>query len=188
MRSVFSEVMFDQKISGEVPEHRDFIYQQAQTVLWKTSLACKFTVLRSDKTYDDVFHHIITRGPHEGRAPRFCLGRECARSIGTAKCLRSASTIRLNSRWTPVSYVGIALDEPKRLARLDKENEGQPSCKVWHDGSGCLAGSVREIRYALSLIYATLPNETAAGSARTQSTSELLPHGHTVTLTMFDRS
>ena len=78
---IYSEVMFDQEISGEVPEHRDFIHQKLKRFV-ENELGCKFTVLRSDKTYDDVFHHIITR-----------------------------------------SYVGIALDEPKRLARLNKEKD-----------------------------------------------------------------
>ena len=60
---IYSEVMFDQEISGEVPEHRDFIHQKLKRFV-ENELGCKFTVLRSDKTYDDVFHHIITRGPY----------------------------------------------------------------------------------------------------------------------------
>lgn len=51
---IYSEVMFDQEISGEVPEHRDFIHQKLKPFV-ENELGCKFTVLRSDKTYDDGF-------------------------------------------------------------------------------------------------------------------------------------
>lgn len=63
--AVFSEVMFDQDTSGEVPEHRDFIYDRLKPFCEK-KLGIKFTILHADKTYDDVFHHVITRGPHKG--------------------------------------------------------------------------------------------------------------------------
>ena len=78
------------------------------------------------------------------------------------------------------SYVGIALDEPKRLARLNKGEGHQPSCKVWHDGSGCLA-AVREIRYALAPVI-NIPNATVVGSARTHRLLSF-PTWSTVTLT-----
>ena len=55
---IYSEVMFDQEISGEVPEHRDFIHQKLKRFV-ENELGCKFTVLRSDKTYDDVFLSLI---------------------------------------------------------------------------------------------------------------------------------
>ena len=74
---IYSEVMFDQKISGEVPEHRDFIHQKLKPFV-ENELGCKFTVLRSDKTYDDVFHHIITRGPYEGLLRGFVWPGKCA--------------------------------------------------------------------------------------------------------------
>lgn len=45
---IYSEVMFDQEISGEVPEHRDFIHQKLKRFV-ENELGCKFTVLRSDK-------------------------------------------------------------------------------------------------------------------------------------------
>lgn len=74
---IYSEVMFDQEISGEVPEHRDFIHQKLKPFV-ENELGCKFTVLRSDKTYDDVFHHIITRGPYEGLIRGFVWPGKCA--------------------------------------------------------------------------------------------------------------
>ena len=42
--AVFSEVMFDQDTSGEVPEHRDFIYDRLKPFCEK-ELGIKFTIL-----------------------------------------------------------------------------------------------------------------------------------------------
>lgn len=145
---IYSEVMFDQEISGEVPEHRDYIHQKLKPFV-ENELGCKFTVLRSDKTYDDVFHHIITRGPYEGLLRGFVWPGKCAvnRDCKMPPLRKYHKAQPDDTR----SYVGIALDEPKRLARLNKEKGHMPSCKVWHDGSGCLA-AVREIRDALALL------------------------------------
>ena len=68
--AVFSEVMFDKDTSGEVPEHRDFIYDRLKPFCEK-ELGIKFTILHADKNYDDVFHHVITRGPHKGEVRGF---------------------------------------------------------------------------------------------------------------------
>ena len=89
--AVFSEVMFDQNTSGEVPEHRDFIYDRLKPFCEK-ELGIKFTILHADKTYDEVFHHVITRGPHKGKFA-VSRGQGCARSIGTAKSRPFASTM-----------------------------------------------------------------------------------------------
>ena len=62
--AVYCEVMFDKEISGEVPEHRDFIYTTAIPALERRGV--KVTVLRSEKTYVDLFTGKITRGPKKG--------------------------------------------------------------------------------------------------------------------------
>ena len=51
--------MFDKTISGEVPEHRDFIYTKGIPALEKMGI--KVTILRSEKNYVD---------PFTGRVPR----------------------------------------------------------------------------------------------------------------------
>lgn len=113
---VFSEIMFDRNVSGEVPEHRDFIYNTLKPFCEK-ELGIKFTILHAEKTYEDVFHHIITRGPHQGLRrgfvwPGFCaVNRDC-------KCPPIHKYNKILSPDT-ISYVGIAADEPVRLARLD---------------------------------------------------------------------
>ena len=62
--AVYCEVMFDRHISGEVPEHRDFIYTKGIPALER--MGVKVTVLRSEKTYVDLFTGRITRGPKKG--------------------------------------------------------------------------------------------------------------------------
>ena len=114
--AVFSEVMFDKDTSGEVPEHRDFIYDWLKPFCEK-ELGIKFTILHADKTYDEVFHHVITRGPHKGEVRGFAWAGMCA----VNRDCKIPPVRKYNAALSPdtVSYVGIAQDEPKRLARLD---------------------------------------------------------------------
>ena len=44
---IYCEVMFDDEISGEVPEHRQFIYEVAKPLF--ESWGIKVTILRSEK-------------------------------------------------------------------------------------------------------------------------------------------
>ena len=112
---VFAEVMFDPNTTGEVPEHRDFIYDKLKPFCEK-ELGVKFTILHGGKTYDDIVHHIIVRGPHQGAKRGFAWAGMCAVN---RECKTNPMT-RYNKTLSPdtVSYVGIATDEPKRLARL----------------------------------------------------------------------
>ena len=102
--AVFSEVMFDQDTSGEVPEHRDFIYDRLKPFCEK-ELGIKFTILHADKTYDDVFHHIITRGPHKGEVRGFAWAGMCA----VNRDCKIPPVHKYNAALSPdtVSYVGI---------------------------------------------------------------------------------
>lgn len=116
VEAIFCEVMFDPHTSGEVPEHRDFIYDVLKPFCEK-EIGIKFTILRAGKTYEDVFHHIIVRGPHKGMKrgfvwPGMCVvNRDCKiPPIDQYKKSLSPNT---------VTYVGIAADEPARLSRLD---------------------------------------------------------------------
>lgn len=117
---VFSEVMFDSKTSGEVPEHRNFIYDKLKPFC-ENELGVKFTVLRAEKNYDDVFHHIIVRGPHMGEKRGFVWGGMCAvnRDCKIPPIRKYNASLSSDS----ISYVGIATDEPDRLARLDKTKQ-----------------------------------------------------------------
>ena len=73
---IYCEVMFDQGISGEIPEHRDFIYRIAIPRLEKWGI--RVTVLRDPSTYVDNVAHLIRRGPKRGMIRGFPLCGRCA--------------------------------------------------------------------------------------------------------------
>lgn len=112
--AVYCEVMFDKEISGEVPEHRDFIYTTAIPALERRGV--KVTVLRSEKTYVDLFTGKITRGPKKGLLRSFPICGRCAvqRDCKLKPILRYQKTLPPDT----VQYIGIAKDEQERLLRL----------------------------------------------------------------------
>lgn len=73
--AVYCEVMFDKRTSGEVPEHRAFIYETALPRLERLGIPVR--VLRSDKTYLDLFAGTVTRGPKKGLRRGFPLCGHC---------------------------------------------------------------------------------------------------------------
>ena len=111
---VYCEVMFDRDTSGEVPEHRDFIYETAIPAFEK--LGVKIKVLRAEKTYVDLFTGKITRGPKKGLLRSFPICGRCAiqRDCKLKPILRYQKSLPPDT----VQYIGIAKDEPERLARL----------------------------------------------------------------------
>lgn len=116
---VYCEVMFDRETSGEIPEHREFIYSQVKPFV-ENELNVPFTVLRSKKTYLDVFSHVVCRGDHAGRVRGFAIPGMCAIN-------RDCKIPPIREYWKAkgadvTQYVGIAADEPERLARLQGTN------------------------------------------------------------------
>lgn len=113
---IYCEVMFDKETSGEVPEHRDFIYKTAIPKL--ETWGYKVTVIHGPITYIDHFNHLLIRGRSEGMKRGFLCFVGC--SIN-----RDCKTRPIQRWWKEqkgkniVQYIGIAIDEPKRLARLD---------------------------------------------------------------------
>ena len=115
--AVYCEVMFDKRTSCEVPEHRAFIYETAIPRL--EQLGVPVRVLRSDKTYLDLFAGTVTRGPKKGLRRGFPL---CGHCYVQRDC-KLRPIRRYNRTLTPdtVQYVGIAYDEQKRLSRLKNQ-------------------------------------------------------------------
>ena len=113
--AVYCEVMFDKRTSGEVPEHRDFIYHTAIPKL--EGMGVKVRVLRTEKTYVDLFAGTVTRGPKKGMMLRaFPI---CGKCYVQRDC--KIKPICLYQKSLPadtVQYIGIAYDEQKRLSRL----------------------------------------------------------------------
>lgn len=117
---IYSEVMFTDEISGEFPEHRDFIYNVAIPKL-KDLYGLDTIVLRSPQTMWDDFHTIRVRGSTVGLLrgfpiPGLCnINRDC--KIPPIKKYMAALDEEV------IQYVGIAADEPKRLKRLEGTNK-----------------------------------------------------------------
>ena len=161
---MYCEVMFTDDISGEFPEHRDFIYNIAIPKL-KSSFGLKTVVLRSKQTMWNDFHtpRVLRGFP----IPGLCtINRDC--KLAPIKRYLKEQTEEF------IQYIGIAADEPKRLARLDgnkisllakygiKEKEAYDICKAagllspiyeFTNRNGCFFcpnASVNELRHLYS--------------------------------------
>ena len=112
--AVYCEVMFDQDISGEVPEHREFVYGKAIPAL--EDMGVPVRVLRSEKTYVSLFTGQITRGPKKGMLRSFPICGRCA--IQRDCKLKPIHAYQKSLPPDTVQYIGIAQDEQERLPRL----------------------------------------------------------------------
>ena len=119
--AVYCEVMFDQEISGEVPEHRDFMYHTV--IPWLKDKGVSVSVVRGGKSYLDSFYHVIQKPRTNGSrakgkyrafpiAGRCTINRDC-------KTGPMSKFFTANGLQDAVQYIGIAADEQKRLERLD---------------------------------------------------------------------
>ena len=112
---VYSEVMFDKDTSGELPEHRDFVYNRLKPFV-ENVLNVPFIILHSITTYVDFFTHTITRGENTGKIRGYPIPGMCGIN-------RDCKIPPISQNWKmqggdTIQYVGIASDEPLRLARL----------------------------------------------------------------------
>ena len=107
--------MFDDHISGEIPEHRKFIHDVAIPKL--DGWGIRTVVLRSKNTYVSSFKREIKAGKNAGKirawplCGKCCIQRDC--KIPPIKKYKKS----LGS--DAVQYIGIANDEQERLLRLD---------------------------------------------------------------------
>lgn len=107
--------MFDRDISGEVPEHQEFIYEKAIPYFEQHGIKTK--VLRADWTYLDHFFFEITRGSRKGKIRGFPLCGVCSicRDCKLPPIKKYISELPEDT----TQYIGIASDEQERLLRLD---------------------------------------------------------------------
>ena len=125
---VFCEVMYDLKnnISGENPEHIKFIKEEAKPLF--ESWGYKVEILRANQDYLDFFHHIIKHPrkhmDHKGKKFGFPV-------YGMCGVKRSLKLKPINDYYKNVQdvvhYVGICIDEKKRLEDLGMVEEKQKS-------------------------------------------------------------
>ena len=111
---VYCEVMFDQNISGELPEHAEFIHNVA--IPWFENRGVKVVHLKSDKTFLDVFWHKIKSGKNAGKiqgfpSPGFCKVQDRCKAPPLDRFYRNHKGA--------TQYIGFAKDEDERLLKLN---------------------------------------------------------------------
>ena len=120
--AVYCEVMFDENISGEVPEHRDFMY--SKVIPWLEGNGVPVSVVRGGKSYLDIFFQTIHRSKvaeRNGKLRGFAHGKHCY--------VNSMCKVGPMERFFKelgddvVLYNGIASDEPIRLERMNGTNK-----------------------------------------------------------------
>ena len=122
-RVIFAEVMFDHEkgISGEIPEHIDWIYNVAIPKL--AEMGVKVDVVRAKKDYVSLCRQVLKSGKNQGK----CYGIQNSRPCYANSDLKIAPIRKylnkLKKEYDVVQYVGIAIDEPKRLERLRGTNK-----------------------------------------------------------------
>lgn len=122
-RVVFSEVMFDHKkgISGEIPEHIDWIYNVAIPKL--ENMGIKVDVVKSKDDYVSLCSKVLTKGNNAGKMYGIQNSFPCyANSELKVRPIKKYYN-QFKDDYDIVQYVGIAINEPKRLARLINTNK-----------------------------------------------------------------
>lgn len=115
---IFSEVMFDNSrgISGENPEHIAFVRASIPSI---ERMGYKVILLRSTRDYLYHFNHIVgstARADRIGKKAGWVIGGRC-RVNSELKIAPIKRFLRENREYQQI--IGIAADEPKRLARLE---------------------------------------------------------------------
>lgn len=113
---IFSEVMFDENISGELPDHIDFIKNTLKPKCEEWGY--KFTIVRASKTYMDCFNHVILKSKDPNRIGKKLGFPIQGRCVINRDCKVRHMLSYIKSLGENIQYVGIAADEPKRLDRL----------------------------------------------------------------------
>lgn len=116
---IFSEVMFDKNTSGELPEHIDFIRNKCIPLFESWGYETK--ILHADLTYMDIFKREPKRGKRlgSGMITGFPMAGRC--QINRSVKVLPITCFLKNYKEEFMQYIGIATDEPERLARLDKD-------------------------------------------------------------------
>ena len=116
---IFSEVMFDGQISGELPEHIAFIREKCKPLF--ESWGYKVEILRAEKNYMDCFNHVIEKPrknqENKGKRKGFVMSGHCDVQRD-CKLKPIADYFKGKDVENITQYVGIAIDEQKRLKRL----------------------------------------------------------------------
>jgi len=115
---IFSEVMFDENISGELPEHMDFIYR---AILIFEDWGYEVKILHAKSNYMDLFMRMPSKGKRVGTGMRtgFPMSGKC--QINRDVKIKPIKKFLSEVKEEIMQYVGIAIDEPSRLERVFRE-------------------------------------------------------------------
>lgn len=119
---VFAEVMFDfaHGISGENPQHIDFIKNKAKPLF--ETWGYQVDIVHSDRDFLSVFNRVIEcpkkHPEHKGLKYGFPPNGLC--SVKRDCKIRAIKSYYKTIEDECIQYVGIAIDEPKRLASLHR--------------------------------------------------------------------
>lgn len=115
---IFSEVMFDKDISGELPEQVEFIREKAIPTF--ESWGFSVEILHAKETYLDLFYKVNQGKKHPERKGKYYGFPMAGKCIINDRCKMNPIRQYMKSiQGDYTEYVGIAIDEPKRLARLN---------------------------------------------------------------------
>ena len=164
---IFSEVMFDENISGELPEHIDFIKNKCIPLFESWGYEAK--ILHSDKTYMDCFNQVVKKPRrhmcNKGRKKGFPMPGHC-------NVNRDCKSKQIKDFYKSISedvtqYIGIAIDEPERLSRIRISDVPKISLLEKYGYTERMAFGLCKKYDLLSPIYDFAPRG-AVGSVQTQ--------------------
>lgn len=115
LKIIFSEVMFNENISGELPEHIHFIKNVAFPIF--QSWGYETIILHDERTYMDYFNHVRQRGKNIGKRVGFPMADKCV--IKNCKIRPIEHYLKtLNEPYRQI--IGITYDEKTRYEKLGK--------------------------------------------------------------------
>lgn len=121
--AVYCRIMFDDKISAELPEHEDFIHTKAIPLLWNR-YGIKTTIVQATETYCSRFYTIYKeRSAKAGQIYGF--------PMRAGPWCNSHLKVRPINKWQKqageyTAVVGIAADEEKRIQRSGEKGNFLP--------------------------------------------------------------
>lgn len=116
---VYCEIMFDNGIFGEVPEHLDFVYCVAIPYLKRAGVFVH--IVRSEKTFVEQFQKRV--GGNGKSAGKIWSWPLCGRCYVQRDLKARPMDAWKRTNWIGdeiVQYVGVASDETDRIARMDR--------------------------------------------------------------------
>lgn len=137
-RIVYSEVMFDAKkgISGEMPEHIEWVYNTAIPKL--EGMGVKVDVVRASYDYICLCNKVLKSGKKQGQKYGLQSCNPCYANSYLKLAPIKSYLSKMCKGYDIIQYVGIAMDEPIRLARLKDTNKVSLLCKYGYTESMAL--------------------------------------------------